>query len=578
MTGYRRTHSSPFKDALGVAALAVAAFFIVAGGARLYGAVGMLDPWIYTSYIHNYGDLLARFGRTYYSTRVAAIWPQSWLYDWIGEAAYAVSRWGVLLGIGVGFAAFLRQRAGRWGAYSAGIALMFSAPLLLELADDYTQEWALAYASVALPCLAARRWQWVLLGGVFVSLAVNAHENAVFVVLPMLLVLAVASLAQESIRTTLARVWCFIAGFVVLQVILSVSMGIAYGWERSNYFFQEMSFQMSSSLVSGVAANWQVPWDNLYSRITTSMILVGAWLLGAWLVLRIRTAMPRGAFLVGALAMTTLVGMILVAHFVFHAGFVGWSFTLVFAIFFATASAWFGLASTGAPGRAIPLAGLGTAIFIGFLLPSWLPYGIVWELLWWIAIAIAFGALVLAAASRREHLARYALAVGAVAIVGGIIPLGPLTRRDSARALYIVGNSGAVDEAPLGAIVRGHALQFLRYLNETVPLGTSFRTFFPFGIPEFNSIGSMELWMSSCAGCSVSPDVFPAFSPAAISDIQRVNAVKLVIVGPTRGQVRRAQVAAAKTPLKFTTTLPLTPLTTDGATVWVTTSTRRPIP
>ena len=40
--------------------------------------VGFLDPWVYWGYIHNFEDLYARYGLTYYSVRFGLIFP-SWL-------------------------------------------------------------------------------------------------------------------------------------------------------------------------------------------------------------------------------------------------------------------------------------------------------------------------------------------------------------------------------------------------------------------------------------------------------------------------------------------------------------------
>ena len=40
--------------------------------------VGFVDPWVYWGYIHNFEDLHARYGPTYYSVRFGLIFP-SWL-------------------------------------------------------------------------------------------------------------------------------------------------------------------------------------------------------------------------------------------------------------------------------------------------------------------------------------------------------------------------------------------------------------------------------------------------------------------------------------------------------------------
>ncbi len=56
-----------------------------------------VDPFIYTSYIHDYQGLIEDFGHTYYGNRVAHILPSQWMESliggWTGYQAYRVVLW-----------------------------------------------------------------------------------------------------------------------------------------------------------------------------------------------------------------------------------------------------------------------------------------------------------------------------------------------------------------------------------------------------------------------------------------------------------------------------------------------------
>ncbi len=561
-------------DLLGVLALAVAAFFIVAGGAVMYGSVGWLDPWIYTSYIHAYGALLERFGRTYYSIRVAAIWPQGIAYRIFGDQAYLVIRWVVLLACGGGVAAFIRQRAGRWVAYSAGLAVMFSTPLLLEIQNDYTQDVGIAYALVALPFLMARRPIWALLGGVLVSLAVNAHEGLLYVVIPLLAGCIVATVMRSGVRRTLLRFTYVIVGFFAAQGLLSLIMGLKYGWVRSNYFFQEISIQFYGELSGGLAANWSVPWHNDYGRIMTMTIIVGVWLLGATIILALRRRGDLTMVTMATVASAVLIAMVLYSHFVKDMGFVGLTYYLVFASTVSVVVAWLALAATttGGPSRWLAGTALTASILIGFLLPAWLGVSPVWDWLWWISIAIAFGGLVAAAMPWRH--APMALAVGAVAVAGLIIPLGPLTTAGTVRASYAgvpLADGTAASRNAEGAAVYSLALQFQDYVMNHVPPTVPMLVYYP-GLPMLHSIQSTMLWGYSCADCVKGAPGFPRYPKRVIDAFQRGGTKALVLLAPSRTDVLRARAAAARPPLPFSALSPLTALRAGGRVVWVTVS------
>lgn len=561
------------KEVLGVCVLAVAAFFVVNGGAFLFGAVGYLDPWIYTGYISDYGGLLERFGRTYYSTRVAAIWPQEALYALLGDHAYVGARWLVLVGAGAGVAAFIRQRSGRWVAYGAGLALIFSAPFLLEFQDDYTQEVGIAYALLALPFLMARRPGWVSVGGVLVSLAINAHEGLLYLVIPILAACLVGTLMGRGWRQALIRSGLMVAGFFLAQAMLSLIMGLRYGWIRSNYLFQEVSIDFYQQLSGGLARNWSVEWSNDYSAIMTTTIIVTAWIGVATIILAImrsRAWMPLAA---GSVGMLTLVGMILYSHFAKGTGFVGLHYTLVYATTAALLSSWFalGVVSSGRSARPAAIAALIGAVWVGFLLPSWVLNASPWLWAWWIAVVIAGLGLLAALIPRFSGIGPV---IGVVAVAGFLIPLGPLTTGPGVRPLYA---SVAISDAETasrnleGASVRSMARQFLMYVGEHVPPSMPMSVYYP-GIPKLNSIQSTLLWGYTCTDCPRGSPAFPRFPKGVQDALLQQGKQALVLLSPSRKEVELGRRLAKRSPLAFTQTTPITRLASGGRVVWVTTS------
>ncbi len=583
-------------DLLGILALAVAAMFIVAGGAYLYGAVGWIDPWIYTSYISSYGSLLDRFGRTYYSTRVAAIWPQGIAYKVFGSEAYAIIRWVVLLACGGGVASFLRQRTGRWISYAGGLAVIFSAPLLFALEDDYTQEVAIAYVLLALPFLAARRPMLALVGGIFISLAVNAHEGIVYLAIPLLAACLVDSLMRTTVRRTLVGSAYVVLGFFTAQGLLSLIMGLKYGWVRSNYFFQETTIDFYQQLSNGLASKWSVPWNNDYTQVMTMAIVVGVWLLGAAIVLAIRRREDMASILAigrregmagilaigrregmasiiaAAVASAVLIAMVLYSHFVKQTGFVGLPYTLVYASTLSVVVIWLalGATTTGRPSRWLAVTAITATLIISMLLPAWLAAGPIWDGLWWLSITIAFGCLIVSAMPWRH--APTALAIGAMVTAGFIVPLGPLTTTGNARASFagvsLAGGDAGARNAD-GAAVHSLAIQFEDYVTSRVPPSVPLLIYYPWS-PALISIQSTFLWGPTCADCTSSSSAFPHYPRPLIEYFQRIGNKALVIMAPSRAEALQARTAAGRAPLPFSALTPLTALRSGTRVLWVT--------
>lgn len=539
------------RDAWAIAGLGVLAFFLVAGGARMFGAVGYIDPWVYTAHIHDYGDSLTRWGRTYYSARVAGIWPQGILEQAFGPDGYRMARWAILMAYGSGIALYLRQRGSRWVAFSAGAALMVSAPLLVELRDDYTQPTAIAYTLAALPMLTARRWPLAIGGGVLIGLAVNAHEGIVYLLVPLLAMVAVDVLiASTAPKRVALRAASVLGGALVAQIALSVAMAARFGWVRSNWLFQEIQFSTSTNLAGGQAQAWAVPWNNAYLRITTMVLVAAAFLTIVLLVARIRRLFPWQDLAAPAAGSAVLVGLILYSHFVARIGFVGYHWYLVFATTFVTVAAWTVLSAV-ARGRVAPSVGIGAlllAAMVALIVPVLVTSSSVLVAVWWGAVVTGAGALALYALLPSDRSSRAALVVGAVSLAGVLIPLSPLPVQTGTAALYgsvtnADKNNARTERTAEG--VHSMAIQFLNVVQREVPAGDPFLVYYP-NSDAFRSIQSTTLWGYSCIDCAAGAPAFPRFTSLGAEQIRATGTEYLVFIARSPAELQRVQREAAR--------------------------------
>ena len=539
---------------VGMLGVAVAALFMVSGGTSLYGGIGWLDPWIYTAYINEYGDTLARFGRTYYSTRVTAIWPQGVLYSIIGEPAYVFIRWLVLFGAGSGLALAIRALGSRWIGYFAGIALVFFSPLLLSLTNDYTQPVAIAYAMLAFAAIVRERPIAAVLAGVLSSAAIGAHEISIYLIAPMVVSVVALALTCMGVRAFLRRAALFALGVIGLQIVLSLLMGGMYGWVRTNVLFQETAVRFAVSLGQGEAARWKVSWDNPYERIMSALIVTLIWLAIATLAMAlIRRGVPR-RLLGSTIALAVLLAMVLVAHFVFEASFVGTDHTILIAAVATLVCAWVALSALVVPQTEVAIGGVALAIAItwGFLATNPAgPTGIR-EQIWWGSVAIALATAVLVLAVHRQlggDRSRMILAVGATVVAGITIPLAPLTAQEYNGARPI----GNVADTASGADLRRVGISVQKVINDRVPPGVPMVFWYPgpWGQGEFNSIQSLFLWQYSCLLCDQA-HTFPEIPEEQLAPLRDGAAKVFVALAPSRSLAAQASTIAGTAPLPFT--------------------------
>ncbi len=120
---------------------------------RHLNQAGYLDPYVYAGYVHDYPALLARFGRTYFSTRIAYIYPERLLAHLLGlEGGYFALRFAALTAaVAAVFAVGLRFY-GYAPAILAAVWLSFTPWLPRSLLWTYPDGLGIVYLLSARPC------------------------------------------------------------------------------------------------------------------------------------------------------------------------------------------------------------------------------------------------------------------------------------------------------------------------------------------------------------------------------------------------------------------------------------------
>src|SRR5262249_15620392 len=185
-TGSRRRgrHRSDVPWAV-AAILATPAAWYPAGPLPLYQN-GFLDPYFYTGYVNRYGQLLERYGNTYYATRIADIFPQRALSAVFGfEGGYYA--WHYLLAVAAlgSVYAIARRHAGAPTAAIVTAALVAAPWLPRALIWDYVDGAAISFILVGIYFLLASRARMPLrwaAAGVSFSLAVSCNFFVISIV------------------------------------------------------------------------------------------------------------------------------------------------------------------------------------------------------------------------------------------------------------------------------------------------------------------------------------------------------------------------------------------------------------
>jgi hypothetical protein len=198
----------------------------------LINQFGFIDPWIYWGYTHNLGDLIDRFGLTYYSVRFGLIFP-AWLFAKLFGAipGYLVGCYLSYLVAGVPLYLLVRKRTSVAGAALA-YALWTSSPwvartILWTYADHATTVYLLAAACLVMMNPARRRLGYFLVG-VLGALGVNSNFFAAAFV--ALLAVPYVVLHWGRVAATLkSDLSMALVGFALVEGVGALIFRVAFG-------------------------------------------------------------------------------------------------------------------------------------------------------------------------------------------------------------------------------------------------------------------------------------------------------------------------------------------------------------
>ena len=141
--------------------------------------MGFLDPWLYTGYINNFGDLFQRYGLTYYSVRFGLIGPAMVLNKALGPInGYFAFCYVMVLVAGVPLYALFRKyfsiHAAIFAYATLTSSIWFARHVLWTHPDATAVPYLLAGVSIILLDPGRRRLCYLVVGALF-SLAVNSN-------------------------------------------------------------------------------------------------------------------------------------------------------------------------------------------------------------------------------------------------------------------------------------------------------------------------------------------------------------------------------------------------------------------
>lgn len=471
-----------------------------------------LDAYVYAAYVHDYIDLINRYGRTYYSTRLGHILPNAAVVALLGDRlGYYVTRYLLLVAATASIYRISRHYARPPAAWFNTIFFSTHVWLLNEVFWDHYDSSVVILSLVGIALLLPRRRElpWHFFAGFTIAWAANGH--------PISLVIAAAYgpawLLDRLGKPPLAigsSILAAMIGFVVGYGALLFAMTTLYPSGR--WRFDEVTVDMLQYMFSGGAENW---FSNL-SRIFLTHRWYEALIFPFFVVLSLigllasihqSQEMRRQA--VGAAAfILTITGFFAVFHFVLHWGLLSLHYYIIYALpaCMITTAALMGQFPLTPNNKVIAAATgvffvlhfafwlfaytLFTAKDLHFFPPAypWSPseYGRLFLLVTWPSIAVAFIAAVsLAFVAIKRQVAPFFWILFLMALLSS----NAFFLQDRFARLY-----GDDSRRQLEWDVRDGALYLQRFVAAHVPPQAPIRFWYGTRDRHLNSVQSSHLW------------------------------------------------------------------------------------
>jgi hypothetical protein len=499
---------SPTASRLALAALLLAMPFVaISTLVNLVLQENTIDPYVYTGLIHDYIQVLGRYGSTYYANRVAFTVPTRAAIALLGDehGHFLFESLYLLAATLSGFA--LGQRYFSTGIGVVGAAwVAFNPWVIRTLTWDYPEGAAVCAMLVTFCCFSVNRYRPVALhaaGGAVFALACNANPFVIVMAVafaPPWLILNLPKGARHCVACALSALAALILGYSALIVVEYLEFpGLGFGREL-------VTLGVGVNLLRGGAAVWYRPLSDVLAEGRV-YIVMPAFLLAALAIMiafdRIsgrqvdRFAVASAAFLALTCAFYLLFHGYLRTAVVNVPWYDGYAFPAgLFAI----------IALLGACARALRASGamlLNTSAVMSFGL-LWLCFSAWSPLLGsvsiWALAALAVGLVIVMANGRFPALrAAAALAFAVLAIAVFYYNAGSISAAAPARNLYASFYSDLHDSTQRGRereLYEG--AEFLqRIIAETLPLAEGPVGFWYSAEPKnlmFNNIQSVFLF------------------------------------------------------------------------------------
>ena len=245
-----------------------------------YWSVTDIDPWIYTGLIHNYDEIVDRFGPTYYAARIAHIYPSIFFNALFGEdlgfyAVRYVAAGAATLAAYLFGARLYSRPVGLAGAaivaFSPWFLMGFSSDLYNGTAAAYL---LLAYVSALIPT--RRKAAAHFAAGAFLGLSSHVVQLSFGVFGTIAPAWFIAHRGLPAKRQALA-IAAGAAGFVAAYGGMMILLGLT----NPRWAEGDPTFSVIASLFSGSAATWHLPLSTIVQKekyYSLGLMIVGAFL------------------------------------------------------------------------------------------------------------------------------------------------------------------------------------------------------------------------------------------------------------------------------------------------------------
>lgn len=324
-SGGHAINRSQFLIAIAIGSICSALVLLTAHSAL--NQLNTLDPFVYAAYIHDYPTTLARFGRTYYSTRIAFIYPQIALTHLFGiVGGYYTFRFLALTA--AASAVFILGL--RYFNYRVAVLatawLCFTIWLPRSLLWTYYDGTAVVYLLLAITTLLApvrRRVSTYAAAGSVFALAVNCNVTTLAVgglLAPGFLLVY----RRQGHISLVVSVLAILAGFCLTYLVLAGALYLEF--PEKGFFFEDVTIKFATWMIEGGAATWFKPlsFAFLQMRFFSLLIPIVLFLGSLLLLIRSKITQPqtdRTDFaLIAVLYLGCLIALFLFLHFIFHVG------------------------------------------------------------------------------------------------------------------------------------------------------------------------------------------------------------------------------------------------------------------